>query len=412
MKNWIILFLLAGILSACNEDPEIKPGHTRNKRPMPVYIRNGGEFIARQLSMQLSNRDVRHFIKNRVLEKFDGDYNFLLALHYNDLISDKRSFKSLFENEFERNSLEEIIQSDPLLQIAMPSLSDKSAQKWDAENDIPLVVYRPPDIDLATTDNLVAFRNGSPELFSLKEEPDKLVLVISHNERTLVVPAGSDPGKAFNGFARNECIESVRAQGTYNSLTYFLKEALYQCYYEAGDEPATTDGCDRDLYPGKDHVTRAKFTTMNYMREAEHYLDGNPEIYFIVTLASKNPSGFASLRKSFPSNDRSEWKNCGLFSCEPEWHEKLQPVFIWDKEVFGNLVRYDWFEEDFSTGKIDITLGLTSKFENLTVSGNVKITISKKDYFLDQDFVNYCDRARGGGTDYNTGKFYFTINQR
>ncbi|MCA6078125.1 hypothetical protein [Fulvivirga sedimenti] len=411
MRNWIILFAFAGVLAACQDEAEITPGHSRDQRMNPVFIRNGGEFIARALSVQLKNPDLRHYLKEKILEKFDGDYNFLLALHQKDLINSETAFGDLFRQDFERFSLDEIVKSDPLLQVAMPSLTNLTADNWEPENEIPLVVYRPPDIDLSSTDHLVAFRDGIPELFSLKKESSELVLVISHNERTIVVREGEDPRKELNGLARSECIENVRSEGTFHNLAFFLKESLLQCYYETEPEPPVSEGCERDMYPGMDQVTRAKFTTMNYMREAEHYLDGNPEVYFIVTLASKNPSGFASLRKSFPSNDRSQWKNCGIFSCVPEWHEKNQPVFIWDKEVFGNLVRYDWFEEDFSTGKIDITLGLTSKFENLTVSGNVKITISKKDYFLDQDFVNFCDRANGTGTDYNTGKLYFTINQ-
>ena len=408
MKKHIMIFLMFAGLAACQPETEdILPSHTQP----PVAAGDTGDQIARQLSRQLTDPQVRAFIKKNLMIKFDGDYNFLLALHYREQASGTKSISELLQPEFGEGRLEDIIAADPLLQIAMPTLESFAAPDWNTELQIPLVVYRPPDADLSKISSLPAYRNGALEMLDITREPDEPILVLSHNERTVAVPADELPVDR-RSLAAQDC--SPSSVGSFGGLFYYLKDALEQCYGTEGlpQNPVEEEGCDRDRSAGKDHVIRAKFTTMNYMREAEHYLDGNPEVYFIVTLASKNPSGFASLRKSFPSTDRSQWKNCGIFSCVPEWHEKSQPVFIWDKEVFGDLVRYDWFEEDFSTAKIDITLGLTSKFENVSVSGNVKITISKKDYFLDQDFVYYCDEADGTGSDYNTGKLYFTVNNK
>lgn len=410
MKQWMILFLSGLILVSCQEDPEpVNSGSSTFNQPFPG--RQHGDQLARTLSIEVTSESYREYLKAQILKRFDGDYNFLLALHANDQMGSGKTNSEILNARLEGTTLADLLAVYPLLQIAMPELSNHNPMDWDTKGHIPLVVYRPPDVDLNALENLIGYRNGKAETISLSEEPDELILVISNNERTLAVPE-TTLGKKTHPLANEDCLSTVDYEGVYGGLFYILKTALETCYETNPSTGPTSDGCERDTYNGRDQIIRAKFTTMNYMREAEHYLDGNPELYFIVTLASKNPSGFASLRKSFPSKDRSQWKDCGVFSCVPEWHEYEQPVFNWDKEVFGNLVRYDWFEEDFSTAKFDITLGLTSKFEDVSVSGNVKITISKKDYFLDQDFVQFCDKARGTGTDYNTGKLYFTVNNK
>jgi hypothetical protein len=207
-------------------------------------------------------------------------------------------------------------------------------------------------------------------------------------------------------------ISPILSDETYD---YYLKQDAYDCLNNemaGGNTPEPADDCDRDGVNRLDHLVRARFATIDVMRQAEHYLDGNPEVFFFVTLASKNPSGFSSLRKSYPSGDRSEWKDCGIFRCDTEWYDKKLPVFNWDRTLFGDLVRYDWFEEDYSKAKIDLTLGLSTKILDVNVSGGVKITINEKDFFLDQDFVEYCDAADGLGSTYNTGKFLFTVNHQ
>jgi hypothetical protein len=409
MKHWKLVVLFPLILLACQENEEPLPS-----RP-PDKLKSPGEYMAMALSTHLGRIETRKYIKDELIRKFDGDYNFLLALHIDALVDDEIKLEELFDLEPGSGMLKNMLESYPLLQLAMPSLEGHTAEDWDIQSKIPMVVYRPPDVDLKQEAILPAYRNGKKVELDLRKEPDELILVISNNERTIALPEGKRSGKDLPFGLENSCLNEVETVGTYYPHAYYLIKSVEECSDSGGtigEVGSSSDECDRDRFPGKDHISRARFTTMNYMREAEHYLDGNPELYFIVTLASKNPSGFASLRKSFPSKDRSQWKDCGIFSCVTEWHEYSQPVFDWDPEIFGNLVRYDWFEEDFSTAKIDITLGLTSKFENVSVSGNVKITISKKDYFLDQDFVNYCDQTSYGGTDYNTGKLYFTVNTR
>ncbi len=386
MKNLssILLFiLLLWGFSGCSD--EIPPPVSRTYS-VPTPSTKSGQDLARQISMKVEDISFRQHLKTKLMEKFDGDFNAL--------------WTSVFDSE--------ALENDPLLQIAMPSLSTKTAENWNTTDDIPLVVYRSPEVDLNEVSELIAFDRGKEVVLDITREPDQLVLVISHNERLIYARKNKLPD-LLSG--RSCLIKPILSDSEYD---YYLKQDAYDCTNEmasAGNEPEE-DGCDRDQYNRQDHITRAKFATINIFRQAEHYLDGNPEVFFIVTLASKNPSGFSSLRKSYPSNDRSEWKACGIFSCKPEWFDKSLPVFNWDRTLFGDLVRYDWFEEDYSKAKVDLTLGLSTKISDVNVSGGVKITINEKDYFLDQEFVGYCDDANGYGTTYNTGKLFFTINQQ
>ena len=410
MKKILALFLLFGCLFGCVQDDPVPPSR---KSELPV-IRPSlpGDIIAWQISMNVSEPGFRLFLKDRILKKFDGDYNFLFTMHSADQLENGSSLLETLDAGLEKGTISTMLSNEPQLQIAMPDLSSHSPETWDTEKEIPIVVYRAPDLDLRTQRTVTAYRLGKPVALSLDKEPDERLLVVSHNERTLLVPKNKQIAEFSRQSGYGTPCDDTTPVYEDNSYSYYLKNELQDCTTPITGSATSGNGCQRDKRSTKDQVIGARFTTMNYMREAEHYLDGNPEVYFIVTLASKNPSGFSSLRKSYPSVDRSQWKNCGILSCVPEWHDRVQPVFKWDPDTFGSLVRYDWFEEDFSAGKVEITLGLTSKFEKVAVSGNVKITINKKDYFLDQDFVNYCDIADGRGSEYNTGKLLFKINHR
>lgn len=180
-----------------------------------------------------------------------------------------------------------------------------------------------------------------------------------------------------------------------------------------------TTTCDRAIKGEKyDYIKKVRFTTMDALHDAaEHFLDGNPELYFIVTFGSKGSGGFTSFRKYIPSKDRSHWKDCGLFSCNPEWYGDGRngmpfPVFIWFKD-YGDKVLYTWLEEDPDNKTIELMLNASTKFEDGTsISGQTKFTISSKDWPLGDDIVNYCGNTDGDGSSHTTGRIDFYVNQQ
>ncbi len=205
---------------------------------------------------------------------------------------------------------------------------------------------------------------------------------------------------------------------------YFTSDLYCEPGYpgDPGDGDDNNNGgavsCDRDKKNSKDQLKKLRFSTIKGFRQAESYLDGNPEVYFEVTLGNKVPANFDHVRKYISSEDRSHWKDCDVFSCDPEWYGQDRNripllIFDWDPNDFGDRVRYDFFEEDFSKVKQEYKAGLktTIKVDDIgqEVSGSGKWTISNSDYLLGEAFVEYCEKANYSGSYYTTGRIEFYV---
>jgi len=160
-----------------------------------------------QLSVNLAssfeNSNVKAFIKNKSLELIDGDYNFLVAMNHSETIESSntgsRSKNLLFsevlagKNSSASNArvlddsfIEDLLKEFPLLQVAVPELESLSVENWDVENEDPLVAYVPETI---VDDKIEAYdKEGNVHYLSASEEPDRLVIVISENERIMALP--------------------------------------------------------------------------------------------------------------------------------------------------------------------------------------------------------------------------------
>lgn len=432
MKKIYLLFALAIGFQACQKDELEVPESNQAIEHAEVDPDEAGYQVAKNLALAINDAGVRSFIREQAITTFDGDYDVLLAKAQHDMIStdnarESKSFGTVLAGN-EPNSkkkglnLDKILAENPLLQIAVPELPEASAEGWDTQKHLPIVIYRPPGVDLNKVKSLPAFDNeGNVFEFDITKTPTEPILVVSHNERLTVVPKG----KA--GIAGKNSMLSCPDMQAYHqdaSFEYYLTSEYYNCDDPYSSDPGdggggTTTSCDRDKKATKDHVKKLRFASIEYFRKAEHYVDGNPEVYFVVTFGAKESNGFTTLRKYIASKDRSHWKDCGAFSCTPEWYNESRngiplPVFDWDMGFFGDRVRYDWFEEDFSTTKSEYTAGLTVGFKDsgVNVSGQGKWTINAKDYILGQDIVNYCDNTDGEGTLYTTGALEWYVNQQ
>lgn len=412
---------------ACQEEENVVPELDSGTKNALMNPDDAGFQIAKKLSLSLNDVEVREFIKTQAVKKFDGDYDVLIAKVQNESISSSsargtRTFGDILagSNPNARSKsldLDKILAKNPLLQIAVPELPESSAETWDTERHTPVVVYRDPAVDLNTVTNLPAFDSeGNAFYFDISQVPTEPIIVVSFNERLTAIPKG----KSLRQSAMACPIEEPYFSD--ENFNYYYTSELY-CYPTDPDLPDDDDnggsvGCDRDNSNSKDHIKKLRFTSMEYFRAAESYVDGNPEVYFVVTFGAKEPSGFSTLRKYIPSTDRSHWKDCGVFDCDPEWYDHTRngmpmPVFDWDPGFYGDRVRYDWFEEDFSTTKTEYTAGLTVSFKegdtSGTISGQGKWTINDKDKILGQDITKYCDKANYGGSYYTTGQIEWYV---
>jgi hypothetical protein len=432
MKKACILFMLTTFFFACQQEEPVAPEPGQPLQKAEVNSSDAGLQIAKSLSLAMKDAAAREFIQSQAVRQFDGDYDILLAKARHESVTSSNARGAatfgqlLSQNEVNARTqaldLDKMLAENPLLQIAVPELPETSAESWDVENYAPIVVYRTPGVDLNEVTHLPAFDSeGNRFDFDITKIPTEPIVVVSYNERLTAVPKYKSARMVL------ACpVEPYYADENYNY--YYTADLYCEPGYpdEPGDPSDPGDGgsgggstyCDRDWKGAKDELKQLRFSTIDYFRQAEHYVDGNPEVYFVITFGAKVSEEFSILRKYIPSLDRSHWKDCGVFSCDPEWynHERNGiplPIFDWDPKDFGDRVRYDFFEEDFSKVKQEYTAGLKTTIEiegvGTEVSGSGKWTINAKDYPMGEDFVQYCDKARSGGTLYTTGKIYFYI---
>jgi hypothetical protein len=446
MKRSTLILMMAFLVFGCQkEDNEIDPqpgSTTAVLAPVTAYKDVLAAEFSRKLALSLQDEGVRNFIKQKVTARFDGDFDILFAEAQGNpvaMTSGRKSGSTSFGNiimstapgpatetnaGIEKGFLEKLLAANPLLQISMPVLPAISADEWNQETYIPLVVFMPSTFDEKNTTHLTAYdEQGNAILLDITTPPSQPILVVSQNERLLAVPK-TGTANARVAMATS-CLSTAEPyyEDT-NNLYYFTEDAYCNEYIldggggsGGGSTGGGTASCDRDLNPGKDILYRAKFKTIDGFRDAEHYLDGNPEIYCLVTIGAKDPNAFNTLRKTIASPDRSKWKDCGVFTCKPEWFYINSEVVTWDKAEMGNRIKYTWIEEDDSNDTYEYTIGLSTSFKDettgntTTVNGQSKVTLKAEDKNMGESYVEYCDNTDSPGYEYDTGFLTFNIIQ-
>lgn len=387
--------------------------------------------LAKTLASSMEDVEVKSFLKESVLKKFDGDYDifFHKAKDAPLSISDKQgrvkttSFaevlfgddKSSTVRNGEQGSLQKYLsdlqQAHPLLQIAIPDLPGASAETWDVSKHTPLVVYLSSEYDEKTTKFVKAYdSNGNVHMVDAVNPPNELLVVISQNERLMAI----DKDEFDKKFSRINARCPIERYYEAENNVYVLKEDYYNSECGGGYPPVVgnpppsgggSSSCDREGNSKYDNIRRIKFTSMDYFRAAESYVMGAPELFLTVFTGSTN-TNLAQLTKWIPKVDRSKWKDCGVFTCDPEWHDLTLEVLYWDKDEFGDTMKYQWFEHD-SGDPVEFSSSITTKFDDGTTNTNqIKTTITQKDTNLGESFVRHCESA---SKDYSTGKIYFGL---
>lgn len=430
----LCLIFVLGTQYSCIDDGS-SYGHVDKLTVTPQIKDKLTEAFAKALAEALRHSEVREFVRKNALQRFDGDNNFLFQFSKNAPVTGSiktnnqksLSFSEMLFPDIERarnnsgfNLLDSLALIHPLLQIAIPTLSTDSIEIWDVAEQIPLVAFVPQNAG----EEIPAYdANGTKYALNAKEEPDRLVIVVSENERVMAIPKSSNGRKNYDDVF---CMQLTPVYSTdyydyYYRADYY--EAVNSCYSGGGgngyggghnSNPAT---CDRLVNFGKDRFGKFKFNSMKILRDAEAWIDGKPELRCIITLGAHLPSNFNTLNKVF-TEARHEFKDCDWFgiNCWPTWVDFYPTeVVTWDKALFGNLMKYTWIEED-NGDPIELTLNHTTQFDNgdgskTSVGGSVKVTIKHRDYLLGESIVEYCDKTANGGYTYNTGLISFQVRQ-
>lgn len=160
--------------------------NSNSSMSLSVLIDKETEQLAISLAKALKDKEIRKIIKDEAMLQFDGDYDVLYTT-----LQDKKINKGiniddlLFENyqnqtKGTRSSFEKTKENIKDLQFSVPV----NCEKWNIEEQMPLVTYIPKNFNEKTTKYVRAFDSeGKVYLLSTQEEPEVPVVVIGSCER-------------------------------------------------------------------------------------------------------------------------------------------------------------------------------------------------------------------------------------
>lgn len=433
---YIFIFILATFFTACNKD-EINEGLTDQESEIlqdeTLLSKDQlGLEVAKNLAKNLSNTELRGFIKTKALEAFDGDYNFLIETSKNENITNKKSGQQiLFSNFLSEGDINDSSKKSsttsqlmnsikinyPLLQIALPEFDNHKVAEWDIESSIPLVAYLPLHIQ---NDIIPAYDvEGNYYQLSASTPPENLVIVVKQNERVTVLDKSTK--NRSNIFDDCEIIAPAFHQNDTNEY-HFTDDLMNQASLCSGGGGGSggggtgggsgNTGCDRDRKSGKDRLNKLKFNSMPSFREIAEWHDGAVELELTVFYGDgpDDEKDVKKVTKRF-NGTRGEFKNCSIFNCNPEWFDLYNTEIItWDKVEHSDVMQYVWMEKD-GGGEQTFNLSFSGKFKGIKIEFKPKLTIKFNDDKVGESLVEYCDNTDGDGYTYNTGLMKFQVKQ-
>ena len=451
--KWPIMAIIVFIASCQETTDDVNPDNEIKEETNLIV--NGvkdqlAAKVAQNLAKSLSNIEVRNFVKEKTLDRFDGDYNFLIGIAKNNQIRVSRngrtstlSFGDIISGAIPNSSsritsnplLDSLSTYYPLLQVAIPKLTFSNAENWDIESEKPLVAFVPSDYE---TSNIIPAYDLEGNLYELdvNQEPDQLTIVISENERLMVSEKESNVSNGRSAQVYpviDECPIMQEAYFEDEQNAYYLRSDVFEevnhctgggggCCYGGGGTGGGSGGgtggsnttCDRDSKSGKDRLHRMIFNSMTEFKRVNEWFDGGQDIEVTIFFGQANGS-IAKVTKAFSGKDK-DFKDCGLFDCDPEWFGLGNAeVVTWDKDIYGSAMLYSWVEKDGGS-TIELNSGFSSTFDNddgskTTQTFSVKNTIQDKDDTMGESVVEYCDNTDGEGYTYNTGRIKFQVRQ-
>lgn len=442
--KWV-MFPIIILFTSCNENIEVisPPNDFENESNFTDNRSKDilAEQVAKNLAKGLSSLEVRKFIKEKALDQFDGDYNFLISSAKDNKISfsesgkmNSFSFGDIISRTNPNSSaktksssfLDSLSNIYPLMQVAIPSLTNVNPETWNVEVEIPLVAFVPTNHN--RTDIIPAYdQYGEYYELSANQEPNQLTIVISENERLMLFKKQLTDvnGRSQQIYPQiDECPIMQEPYFEDDQYLYYLRSDVFEevnlctgggggCCYSGGGTGGDS-ACDRDRKSGKDRLHRMIFNSMSDFKSVNEWFDGGQDIEVTIFFGQAN-GAVAKVTKVFSGKD-SDFKDCGLFDCDPEWFG-LNDVEIvtWEKDIYGSAMLYSWVEKDGGS-TIELSNSFSSTFENddgskSTQTFGIKNTIQDKDDMLGESIVEYCDNTDGDGYTYNTGKIRFQVRQ-
>ena len=239
--------------------------------------------FAKNLATAVENEELRIFLKEEALKRFDGDYDILFNAAKNSVVTkDSRTFAELLQANWQGEaSLQEIQIALPTLNILIPDLLPAPTELWDAKKHIPLVAVMNSEQHQEGIDYLYAYDvSGQRQKLPAFEDPSKTTIIIQSSERVAVV--NGKKGEANARRATEEDWVPLFQEGE-NQYYVTSKDFMPRSnYLEDGSANGRVNRSNNLVIPGlssnqKSSMYWAYVDTKNghndakYMREDEYY---------------------------------------------------------------------------------------------------------------------------------------------
>ncbi|MEW7401483.1 hypothetical protein [Elizabethkingia anophelis] len=209
MKKILLSAVMLSCIIACRQDGLSNENNSQQTKQnlydvKSVYKQEFSIALAKALT---TNSDLRDFIKNEALKKFDNDYDVLYQMVKDEIVGGKK-FKDIIAEQYEKKeNLEALERLYPTLTIFIPELpmNSFSAERWDSKTEIPQVAYT-----LNTTSSIpIVNGKGEENFLDAKYIPSFPVLVVKENERVKVSTGINDKVAATNKNAVNSILKGT-----------------------------------------------------------------------------------------------------------------------------------------------------------------------------------------------------------
>lgn len=422
-KTFIFMMaLVCATFVACNkQDATLVECETFN-----ISNDENTDVFAQILSASLRNPEMHEYIIGAVNEEFDGDSNFLIAEKSREVETKSgNTFYGLLRTSYMTKSsssnmldLDKIIyniqQYDPLLQVYV-----MNQDLWN-NGVTPIVVWLPEDFDDQVVCTLTGYDvNGAKlSIASDVEITDKAVVVLSRNERTIIVEKedadkdgrylGALPyysNDEYNFYLKEDLHYPVQVLATYDVDVLTKSTTILDDKETAlawGGDYAT---CDRyDSYPTVEYISKVTIADRAAWKELESMWNGDPDLKVFVINAVKTPTSITvtaeekHIGKGYGNRYNISWKSVDL------------ALHKWSLASHGNTMKYEWFDDD-SGKNVTVNKKFTTDFYSYGTlpERDVPMTVQKRDEYAGGAYVYYWQDWK---REYSTGIVKFEIESK
>jgi len=386
MKKILLFFSLVLFFTQCSEDNlndniDISSSKLESKNSLSLeernaYLKKFSEILSKSI---YDNTNLRKFLKEEALKKFDNDYDVLYQIIKNKTINGV-TFRDILISNSSENEINNIENNIPLLNILIPNIEmfNINANNLDInDNDIPVI--------FAKEDENIYYFNGKKEITTSKEEiPNFHSFIINENntiEKIIIANSTNKLQSKSNNFEepiikfispiydnRYPTATKILSKQNFNRISNLVRDSYKYFYSDKGDK--YQKAFQRDyIYYGMTPDSKEGYLN-NSINEEINFLSINPNTYFSFSKHPDNPkikeNQFTVKRRPVSTEEqiRRMWSegeyrfrlyNITSNSSEPEIKDfSLKPEQIWNFNIEYNKNRNGTvFRRSKHTYKID-----------------------------------------------------------